>query len=107
MLSGVVKTVFNSKELSTLNLSMPARSIETLFSGVYVLTPLLFGWTLICFAHDEDGSRYFGCPSLSGLCAVGWVVLSWLPRQFLWVIQIMLAPASHHFQDFPPPESFK
>lgn len=65
MLSGVVKTVFNFKELSTGNLCMPAQNIKTLLNGGYVLTSFLLGMTFIGFGNDEDGSRYFCSPSLS------------------------------------------
>lgn len=88
MLSGVVKTVFHFKELSTINLCMPAQNIETLLNGVHMFTSFLLELTFNCFADDEDG--YFCSPSLSKsscshsvLCVVGWVMLSWLTRWFL------------------------
>lgn len=62
MLSGVVKTVFHFKELSTVNLCMPAQNIETLLNGVHMLTSFLLGLTFNCFANDEDG--YFCSLSL-------------------------------------------
>lgn len=64
-----------------------------------MLTPRLFTWTLICFAHDEGGSRYFGSPSLS---KSQWFVCSGLGCAFLAAQVFFLDDPDHSGSSFTP-----